>query len=76
MAVPAAPKSRFVADDFWGSIGSADLIYFCLNVGDGDAQILLLPEVPTGQVDANGNQVTRRPVMVVDAGSRTKVRLP
>lgn len=74
MAVPAAPKSRFVASDFWGSVDSEGLIYFCLNVGDGDAQVLLLPEVPTGQVDANGNQVTRRPVMVVDAGSRTKMR--
>lgn len=36
--------------------------------------MLLLPEVPTGQLDPNGNQIMRRPVMVVDAGSRTKVR--
>ncbi len=74
MAVPAVPKSRFVAADFWAAVTPEHMLYFCLNVGDGDAQVLLLPTVPTGQLDSAGNPVQRRPVVVVDAGSPTKVR--
>jgi hypothetical protein len=74
MAVPAVPKSRFVAADFWAAVNPEHLVYFCLNVGDGDAQVLILPAVPTGQVDPAGDPVQRRPVVVVDAGSPTKVR--
>jgi hypothetical protein len=72
MAIPQAPKTRFVSDDFWASIEDRHLIYFCLNVGDADAQVLLLPKVRTGEIDANGDPVTRRPVVVVDAGMSSK----
>jgi beta-lactamase superfamily II metal-dependent hydrolase len=71
VTIPVAPKSRFVVADFWAAVRPEDLIYFCLNVGDGDAQVLILPESTAGGLD---DQVRRRPVMVVDAGSRTKVR--
>jgi hypothetical protein len=74
VTIPVAPRSRFVAADFWAAVKAEDLIYFCLNVGDGDAQVLVLPEVPTGMVDPAGNPISRRPVIVVDAGSATKVR--
>ena len=79
MAVPAVPKSRFVSADFWSAVTPEHLLYFCLNVGDADAQVLILPAVPTGDVDAQGRQVLRRPVLVVDAGapnpfSPTKLR--
>ncbi|HEU4540380.1 MAG TPA: MBL fold metallo-hydrolase [Jiangellaceae bacterium] len=74
MAVPAVPKSRFVAADIWSTVTPEHLVYFCLNVGDGDAQVLILPAVPTGDVDPAGNPVMRRPVMVVDAGAPTKLR--
>ncbi len=74
MDIPKAPKSRFVKANFWDQVGGNDLVYFCLNVGDADAQVLLLPEVETGTLGANGAPVMRRPVMVVDAGQPTKVR--
>jgi competence protein ComEC len=74
VVIPVVPKSRFVADDFWAGVVPEDLIYFCLNVGDGDAQVLVLPEVPTGDIDLAGKPIQRRPIMVVDAGSPTKVR--
>jgi Metallo-beta-lactamase superfamily len=74
MGVPKAPKSRFARASFWDHVVDDDLIYFCLSVGDADAQVLLLPNAPTGALDANGSPVTRRPVMVVDAGTPTKVR--
>lgn len=74
MAVPAASKSRFVTADFWAAVTPEHLIYFCLNVGDGDAQVLILPAVPTGDVDEAGNPIHRRPVLVVDAGAPTKLR--
>lgn len=52
-------------EDFIARINDnpADLVYFCLNVGDGDAQVIVLPE----SVD------TVRRVIVVDAGHTTKV---
>lgn len=68
------PKSRLTKASFWDQVGGDDLIYFCLNVGDADAQVLLLPQVPSGLLDANGAQLMRRPVMIVDAGQPTKVR--
>lgn len=41
-----------------------DLVYFCLNVGDGDAQVIVLPR---------RSDVDVRRVIVVDAGHTTKV---
>ena len=34
---------------FVSSIGERDLVYFLLNVGDGDTQLILLPGSPTGR---------------------------
>ncbi|WP_405771871.1 ComEC/Rec2 family competence protein [Streptomyces sp. NBC_01538] len=45
----------YASDDFIGDIKPTDLVYFLLDVGNGDAQILLLPE-----------QYGRRAVVVVD----------
>jgi hypothetical protein len=44
------------------SIGEHDLVYFLLNVGDGDTQLILLPESPTG-----------RRAIVVDCATSTKL---
>lgn len=43
-----------------------DLVYFLLNVGDADAQVILLPEETM-------NSATRRRAIIVDAGKRDKV---
>ena len=65
MARPAALASaRFQADNFVASTTGADLIYFLCNVGDADAQVVLLPVSPdTGF----------RQVVVVDVGRTKKV---
>lgn len=55
--------SRLQPGDFVGQIRSDDLVYFCLNVGDADAQVVLLPTSPDGH----------RRVIVVDAGVFGKV---
>jgi hypothetical protein len=34
---------------FVSSIDERDLVYFVLNVGDGDTQLILLPASPTGR---------------------------
>jgi hypothetical protein len=38
------PGNQFEAGDFLADCKPTDLVYFLLNVGDGDAQVLLLPE--------------------------------
>ena len=73
MSLPRVPKTRLVRSDFWASVEDRHLVYFCLNVGDADAQVLLLPKAPTGGVNENGQPVMRRPVIVVDAGTSSKV---
>ena len=69
MTVPAAvPKGLFQSGDFVADCSDEDLIYFLLNVGDGDAQLLLLP-VERG----SGGQSFRR-AAVVDLASALKFR--
>src|SRR5262245_22915453 len=51
-----------------GQIGPDDLVYFLCNVGDGDAQLLLLPE----QAATQTGQRMRRAI-VVDSASPTKI---
>jgi hypothetical protein len=60
----ALPANRFTADDFIGASATADLVYFLCNVGDADAQVVLLPASP-----ASGF----RQAVVVDAGRMGKV---
>ena len=38
------PASRFSSADFVSAVEPEDLVYFLLNVGDGDTQLILLPE--------------------------------
>jgi hypothetical protein len=64
MAIPdPIPVARFRDDDFVSACAPTDLVYFLLNVGDGDAQVVLLPSEPDG---------TRRG-LVVDVATVGKV---
>lgn len=65
MTSPAAvPEARLGPEGgFEAACAPADLLYFLLNVGDGDTQLLLLPE------DAAG----RRRAIVVDVAGATKL---
>lgn len=68
MVVPAAvPEARLAPGDFLAGCDEEDLIYFLLNVGDGDTQLLLLPveQGPTGAF---------RRAVVVDVSNATKLR--
>lgn len=38
------PAERLQAGDFVADVGANDLVHFIVNVGDGDTQLLLLPE--------------------------------
>lgn len=65
MAAPVAlPANRLAAGDFLAEGASADLLYFLCNVGDADAQLVLLP--------ATAPSPFRR-VVVVDAGKPGKL---
>lgn len=54
---------RLHPGDFLANINADDLVYFCCNVGDADAQIVLLPTSVDGV----------RRVVVVDAGVKDKL---
>jgi hypothetical protein len=62
--VEPLPSSLMADGDFLASVEPTDLVYFLLNVGDGDTQLILLP------ADA---QTKRRQAMVVDVASFTKL---
>ena len=62
-APTALDAAALVEDDFLASLQADDLVYFCCNVGDADAQVVLMP------VDHTGN----RRVIVIDAGVTEKV---
>ena len=57
------PSSRFAEGSFVESVAKEDLVYFLLNVGDGDSQLLLLPARSDG---------TRR-ALVVDVATSDKL---
>ncbi|HEX8004443.1 MAG TPA: MBL fold metallo-hydrolase [Mycobacteriales bacterium] len=48
MTVQTLPAESFKKADFAKSIGPDALVYFLLNVGDGDTQLLLLPATKEG----------------------------
>ena len=50
--------------DFAASVETQDLVYFCCNVGDADAQLILVPGRPP-----NGE----RRAIIVDAGISGKI---
>lgn len=62
VALPAARLST--GEDFLASTDDADLVYFLCNVGDADAQVVLLPKSPTSGF---------RRAVVVDAGKPGKL---
>jgi hypothetical protein len=52
------------------------LVYFLLNVGDGDTQLILLPErprPPTAPPEPGGSRAHRRRAIVVDIATTTKL---
>jgi hypothetical protein len=57
------PASVFTKDTFVESVAEDDLVYFLLNVGDGDCQLFLLPA---------GSDGTRR-ALAVDIATRDKL---
>jgi beta-lactamase superfamily II metal-dependent hydrolase len=61
-AIEPVRADRFTQDHFASTVSPTDLLYFLLNVGDGDAQVLVLPEVGG-----------RRQVVVVDVANGSKV---
>jgi hypothetical protein len=64
------PAGKHTADPGWlKRVRPTDAIYFLLNVGDADAQVLVLPEVQEDPARPGG----RRRAIVVDAGTRRKV---
>ena len=56
--------NRFVTEDFLAATAGADVVYFLCNVGDADAQLVLLPATPPR---------TFRQAIVVDAGAAGKL---
>jgi beta-lactamase superfamily II metal-dependent hydrolase len=63
VSAPAAiPAGRHAAGAFLATLEPFHLVYFLLNVGDGDSQVVLLPQEPSG---------TRR-LMVVDVAQKGK----
>lgn len=58
------PANDFVNDNFVASIQPENMVYFLCNVGDGDAQLLLLPEDP----DTN-----QRQAIIIDAARKKKL---
>ena len=64
MAIPdPIPSDRLTAGDFISDIDPDDLVYFLLNVGDGDTQLVLLPS-------ENGGA---RRALVVDVATKGKL---
>jgi competence protein ComEC len=71
---PPVPESWFHPGDFVADVGPDDLVYFLLNVGDGDLQFVLLPETRgirrgvvvdvarTGKLPALIEQLSRTPL--------------
>ena len=63
---------------FVQSIGEGDLVYFLLNVGDGDTQLILLPESATGRraivVDCATSK--KLPALVAELGDAGLLRQP
>jgi hypothetical protein len=63
VSAPAAISAgRHTADNFLAALQPFHLVYFLLNVGDGDSQLVLLPEEPSG----------RRRLIVVDVARKGK----
>ena len=65
--VKKVPKDRFVdAGEFVADVDDLDLVYFLLNVGDADCQVILLPTE-----DEGGTPIRR--ALIVDVGKTKKL---
>jgi hypothetical protein len=60
------PAGRLVRGDFFSDVDDLDLVYFLLNVGDADCQLILLPVETTAGVPY-------RRALVVDVGRTRKL---
>lgn len=60
------PASELTDDDFVASIRPENMVYFLCNIGDGDAQLLLLPEDPD-------TDTGMRQAIIIDAGTTRKI---
>jgi hypothetical protein len=58
------PANNFVAGNFIASIQPENMVFFLCNVGDGDAQLLLLPEDP---------DTRQRQAIIIDAARTKKI---
>ena len=58
------PAAKLAAGDFLADSADADLVYFLCNVGDADAQLVLLPRDPVTGF---------RQAIVVDVGAKDKL---
>jgi hypothetical protein len=65
--VEAVPADRLSAGSFLDDVDDQDLVYFLLNVGDADCQLILMP----AEVDAAGEPYRR--AIVVDVGKTRKL---
>jgi beta-lactamase superfamily II metal-dependent hydrolase len=66
MAKPVPlPNNRFRQADFFEQLRASDLVYFLCNVGDADAQLILLPEF--------GEASEQRRAIIIDAGRQDKL---
>jgi competence protein ComEC len=65
--VEAVPADRLSAGSFLDDVDDQDLVYFLLNVGDADCQLILMP----AEVDAAGEP--NRRAIVVDVGKTRKL---
>jgi competence protein ComEC len=65
--VERVPAERLTSGDFFADIDHQDLVYFLLNVGDADCQLILMP----AEVDAAGEAYRR--AIVVDVGRTGKL---
>src|SRR6266511_1822784 len=64
MAAPTpVPADRFRAGDFAADCSPDDLVYFLLNVGDGDAQLVLLPAEQDGTRPALVEALSQTPLL-------------
>jgi glyoxylase-like metal-dependent hydrolase (beta-lactamase superfamily II) len=68
LAVNRVPSGRFANGDFFDDVDDQDLVYFLLNVGDADCQLVLMPAETD---DATGSKDRR--AIVVDVGRTRKL---
>ena len=69
MELPTHAPDVYEEHDFLGTPAPTDLVYFVLNVGNADTQLLILPE----ELAPDGGGATTRHMVVVDVGRTAPV---